>query len=381
MKVSSINQIGVYAFKKPKIARENQTYPQNNSISNIYYTYPDSLNFCGLFKAKKVDFKKAQTFQEAQDFGYNKFWIIKYVGFDDNTVDIMNYINEALVSAQNAHQTTLRMPEFVDLRDLGTSLAKITNRAYSTLFLNSTIYSPDKIDDEIFRLFDAMTDDGVILNSKDGSIINPLLSNEEADEFFKGVSYKLNSDFTALSYDEKIDFYSDLRKIYERTSSLNHFPKYVIIKLLEAGCWGEIKEDKIKSFEQSFMADKERSNFKQLFEFLESEGKAKTDFVLDLSKFNTIYHELGHLQSNRFDHCPAIYNYRNPKDYIPGLVDWLSDKEKMRAAFKVSPYACSGIGEFIAESYAWLLQGKELPKEALFLYNKLHGPKVQLRRD
>ena len=55
------------------------------------------------------------------------------------------------------------------------------------------------------------------------------------------------------------------------------------------------------------------------------------------------------------------------------------DKENLKTAFSVSPYACYGKNEFFAECYSMLLQGRKLPPKAQELYKKIKAPKVYLK--
>ena len=76
---------------------------------------------------------------------------------------------------------------------------------------------------------------------------------------------------------------------------------------------------------------------------------------------------------------PSAGEFGGYEGYSKEMKEWVNDKKALKAAFEVSPYACYGVPEFIAEAYAWLLEGKELPQEARDLYKRLNGPKVVLR--
>ena len=62
------------------------------------------------------------------------------------------------------------------------------------------------------------------------------------------------------------------------------------------------------------------------------------------------------------------------KKQYPDLYEFLTNKEKHNTALKVSSYASTGIGEFIAEVYAGLIQGKKYSNEVINLYKKYNGP-------
>ena len=49
-------------------------------------------------------------------------------------------------------------------------------------------------------------------------------------------------------------------------------------------------------------------------------------------------------------------------EVFPAIIN--STFSSSKTAFEISPYACMGVPEFIAEAYSWLIEGKELPQEA-----------------
>ena len=85
------------------------------------------------------------------------------------------------------------------------------------------------------------------------------------------------------------------------------------------------------------------------------------------------------MQSLELFYQPDVGEFSSWEKYPKNLKEWLNNKDDLKAAFSVSPYACWGRGEFVAECYSWLLEGKKLPLKAQELYKKLDGPKVILR--
>lgn len=126
----------------------------------------------------------------------------------------------------------------------------------------------------------------------------------------------------------------------------------------------------------------------KLFNIVKYTGKytgEKVDFsplkltIRDFDKttpFSTIYHEMGHLQDMK-PRCNATqkYDYDYSK-YPQELKDWVDNEENIRIANKVSAYSTHGPGEFIAETFAKLIEGRKLSQEVMDLYRKLEGPAV-----
>ena len=62
------------------------------------------------------------------------------------------------------------------------------------------------------------------------------------------------------------------------------------------------------------------------------------------------------------------------KKQYPDLYEFLTNQEKQQTAGKVSEYAQSGIGEFVAETYKKMISKEKLPEDVLALYKKYNGP-------
>ena len=60
-----------------------------------------------------IDFKKAQTLDEAIKFGKDNLGIEKYSGFEQKDVDIVNWINEGLVNVNNKFKGKAKMPKVI----------------------------------------------------------------------------------------------------------------------------------------------------------------------------------------------------------------------------------------------------------------------------
>ena len=74
---------------------------------------------------------------------------------------------------------------------------------------------------------------------------------------------------------------------------------------------------------------------------------------------------------NLFENNPEKF-----KKWYPELYEFLTNQEIQQTAGKVSWYAQSGIGEFIAETYANMIGGKPVPKDVMALYRKYKGPEL-----
>ena len=73
----------------------------------------------------------------------------------------------------------------------------------------------------------------------------------------------------------------------------------------------------------------------------------------------------------------------NPKKFkrlYPDFYEFVTSKDIQETAGRVSGYAQSGIGEFIAETYAEMIRlkkkGEKLPEDILLLFRKYFGPEI-----
>ena len=72
-----------------------------------------------------------------------------------------------------------------------------------------------------------------------------------------------------------------------------------------------------------------------------------------------------------FDKDPKTF-----KKVFPDLYEFLTNQEHQQTAGKISEYAQTSIGEFIAETYAKMVRGDKIPNDVMKLYEKYNGPKL-----
>ena len=96
----------------------------------ISKTLNSFLKFIGIIPSKKqyqqnIEYKEAETLDEAIKFGQKTFGIKKYEGFDEEDLDIVNWINEGLVKCSNVSKGIIAMPKKVVFEDLDNGQASI----------------------------------------------------------------------------------------------------------------------------------------------------------------------------------------------------------------------------------------------------------------
>ena len=79
----------------------------------------------------------------------------------------------------------------------------------------------------------------------------------------------------------------------------------------------------------------------------------------------TTYGDMGKLFKEKPEKFKKLY---------PDLYEHLTNKEIKATTSKVSLYATTSIGEFVAETYAKMIKGEPIPEDVLKLYKKYNGP-------
>lgn len=97
----------------------------------------------------------------------------------------------------------------------------------------------------------------------------------------------------------------------------------------------------------------------------------------------TIYHELGHC--NHYAICKDYekmgklkeleYNFISDKSITN---EFLNNKTIQETAGKISDYAKESPSEFVAETFAQLIEGKKLSEDVIALYKKYGGPDIKV---
>ena len=323
------------------------------------------------FLKKHIDFTPAKTVDEAIEFGLKTLKIEEYSGFNEGDLDVINWFNEGLVNTSNALKGKIRMPKKIIYSAINddTVAGVITDRKskyFGRFRLNRNVFS--SIDEKLksrLRL-----NDNYFKRVK----VNGNVFDVACDEPQRLLEAFKNGNAT---YNEKIQLYEYAKTMYDLRDNIFESPIFVIKNLIKKYDI-DLKELCDISFEELYY----KSNGVQADVLAEIHNhifdKTGKNPVIDLyqrSSFNTIYHEMGHIQ-DIIPRADAIYKFNDGIDYPQDLVKWLNDKKNIQIARSVSVYCEDGPGEFIAEAFATILDGNKLNDEAINLYQSLLGPKI-----
>ncbi len=325
--------------------------------------------------AKEIKFKPAQTVEEAIDFGRKHFGIKKYQGFENKDLNVLNWINEGFVNTSNKMGGKLRMPKSVCYTDdfAEDSIAGvITQKGHPLdgLFgINKNFF--ENIDKQILERLQIVKDKGILTDKRyiDKNYLKNLINQVE--------KYKQGE---TVSFNDKVKFYESLTEALNVLQAPFTSPLNSIKAILQntnatqylktKGILTDIdKIQKLSTKEQKALFIKMITDGEIPVVFGEGAGK-------NISPFSTIYHEMGHIQ-DMTPRCLTIdkYNFDYSK-YPNELKAWVNNQENMQTANRVSGYASHGPGEFVAETFAKMINGNKLPDDVIALYKKLNGPFV-----
>ena len=398
--------------------------------------------------AEHIEFKPAQTLEEAIKFGQENLGIKSYNNFSENDLSAINWLNEGFVNVSNRMKGKLRMPKQILFTDdqniLGehslagvisdSNLPQELKKYFGSFFLNKKFFSApieavnndfqkalkhgyfEKTEDgkiKVNSLFAPETGDMLIDIIKDCQreksfnsavrvsvaienmrnainaytknpleVIQSLFKDEKNTSMFKeaGINTSLN-DIKNLSLKEQIEIRKTMTALLREQNEASYVNNLIVSdkqyaeKLVEKGFLDKvetIKEIEPKKLTEIIKYTEEYTGKKENFYPIE----LYIDELDKSSPFATIYHEMGHLQDMKPRCLTTVkYNYDYSK-YSQELKDWVDNDDNIRIASKVSGYSTSGPGEFIAETFAKLIEGRKVSKEVIDLYRKLGGPEL-----
>lgn len=277
--------------------------------------------------AEHIEFKPATTIEEAKKFAKDKLGV-HYNDIED--VGALNFFNEWLTGVHNKCKRINKSsyPKFItnNKKTLGTG--------------------------EVF----AIVDEPIKFNGKEGYLMEinmPMFSNFKVaiDEMLEGataIQKDINGKYNIVDKTYQTEAFADFIERINNISSKTTFKEKV--KLI----------NDMKSFSDGCIVNGQ------------IKGRNYSDFYL-------LNHELGHLR-----HQECVKNYNSMKKVeefetqgqpVSDITnEFVSNKQIQQTARKVSDYATESPLEFVAETFAQLMEGKTFSDDVMALYQKYGGP-------
>lgn len=322
--------------------------------------------------AEKIEFKSAGSIDEAKAFATKHLGIKHY---DVDNLEVANLVNEGLVNLNNFVKGKAKMPKAVSYLDIdGKALALMTHS--DKLCLNKLyLGNLDKVLSEQIQI---ATDIGLFNKMEDGSYRALNLYNTEdfqklLDKFVK------TKDCT---FGDKIELYQNMKTMGDIAHSVETNPGLTLKKIFNDEKIAErIKglkyQGKPLNLQEILSMDKE----KQIGILVDICRLREISFVRDATKFDSIYHELGHLQHRecckkfKMLDKPDVYK-RNGIEVPADVKEFINNEQIQNTAAEVSEYAQSSPLEFVAEAYMQKINGRKHGDAVNALYQKYEGPTV-----
>ena len=363
---------------------------------------------------EKIEFKAAKTIEEAKKFTRE---ILGIKNIDDNfTLEALNYANKSIVDVSNVNKGKLYMPSALKYKQMEDDTlayvnASIHNADFGELAINKKFFNEEYLDKYLKEQY-YFKNGGKKLFIKDKNIGNYVCNGTMnsltpyLEEPITPILDKYYANPNSLSFYEKLTLKATMKNIQRHLDfklSQNHYFNE---------CKKIAKENNIElPFEEwnGKKTVKEREKFlKEMFAKLNENGiRLKIDINKGIPE-STIYHEMGHLQdfgknlkdidlkqletqnpnliNNRwggieYEDCLKLWDKDKNlfKKTYPDLYEFLTNEKTQETAGRISSYAQSGIGEYIAEVYSKMIEkklygGKALSDEVTALYKKHNGP-------
>ena len=410
--------IGAVCFAKHQSGKLTKLYNEKMQLVNL---------------AEKIDFKEAKTVEEGIKFAKD---VLKIGEVDSNfTLDAINYANRGLVDVSNANKGKLFVPKkmhFVDAKDEYSACVIQTIDApnFGELYINSRNFDNKNLDEWLKGSL-GLNEKEVAETAKKTTDTNKKQFTYfvQPDNHTKDLLSRYRKDTNSLTVTEKRELKQTLINASEiRDAHVKRAPLTTLNiwknDLTKAGIKVDVEEFKKLSTEKQ--AEQLNELLSQLHEKIGKNLGVPVPFV---TARKTIYHEMGHLQdfaknlkeldlkhwkfswseawkeadknvkeghlfknnhSAEIDHVDNRWGgltysgykelfEKNPakfKKRYPDLYEFLTNQEYQQTAGKVSEYAQTSIGEFIAETYAKMVRGDKIPNDVMKLYEKYNGPKL-----
>ena len=377
---------------------------------------------------KHIDFKEAKTVEEGIKFAKD---VLKIGEVDSNfTLEAINYANKGLVEVSNANKGHLFMPKKMVFKKTGRALAYVENDVkasnFAELGINSDYFNDKFVNEKLNNVL-TLDNGKKLFEFIDGSKVKTYAFKKS------GIRMGLSDETKALlkkfyNNPEQLNIVEKRKLLFSMQSSMDELRGQLYrFPLSSIKQYKTLFEKNLKiNIDIESLAKK---TTKEQSEVLEAYALKMANIHQPLGKEiklispeNQIYHEMGHLQDfaknlkeldlqywqvpsfkevyrtakegkrfniplnpvgNRwggltYDGYKELLE-KNPtkfKKRYPDLYEHLTNQEIRQTAGKVSWYAPTSIGEFIAEVYAKMVRGDKIPDDVMELYKKYNGPTI-----
>lgn len=277
---------------------------------------------------KHIDFKEAKTIEEAQKFAKDKLGVMYH---DIHDLEVINFINEWITKVHNKCS-------IIDKTSYPKFVASSNEKQITAPFLMTSSVKANKnfeghilgVNMKTFNNFDeflnsVICDGSIITKNKNGKFI--IVDNAYKTDFVNDVINRMNNYNTKTTFKDKLQLICDIQGISD----------------------GEVINGKLQEKVTSI--------------------------------YHNLNHELGHLRhqysAKNYEAMKKVDEFKANNLPVSDITkEFLNTPTIQETAGKVSVYAQESPLEFVAETFADLIEGKTIPEDVMALYKKYNGPMI-----
>ena len=397
--------IFAFAFSKHQSIKLNKLYDEKLVLSNL---------------PEKIEFKPAKTLEEGIKFSKDVLGI-KEVS-KDFTLESINWANEGLVNVSNAYKGKVFMPRNMHYSSkiLGdTAIAAVVRdvklKNFGDLIINPKFFDEKFLNETIRKMYP--TSSGKYSNTEE--LLEVVINKEDLK-----LLEKFEKNPKSVTTMEKRQLWQNGRLGINRIDALQNECPLELIKILNKELAKNGKQTvNIEEISNKPLKEIRTKAEEMLKEYKKIKGNPFFIYSEQINPFRTIYHEMGHLQDyalnlKKLDIMQYEFNpkklwqeireatkrgekYKDRtgveeldnrwgtkkifkklldkdpqkcKKLYPDAYEFMTNEKIQQTAGEVSLYAQTGIGEFVAEVHAGLIDGKHFSDNVINLYKKYNGP-------
>lgn len=391
------------AFAKHQSIKLNKLYQEKLVLSNL---------------PEKIDFKPAKTVEEGIKFSKEVLGI-KEVS-KDFTLESINWANKGLVDVSNAYKGKVFMPrnmhydsKILEDNTIAGVVRNVELKSFGDLVINSKFFDEKFLNERIKEIYTEF-------EGKNSEQLLKLKINKEDLRLWEKFKKNPNS----ISTMEKRRLWQNGRLGNDRFGAYTSNSPMELIRMVNKELVKKGKKSvNLEEISKKSLKEIQYISDDILKEYKKVTGKPFEIYSQQANPFRTIYHEMGHLQDyalnlQKLDIMQYEFNPRevwrqvreaakrgekyedrigveelenrwgvrrkfeklmkkSPEKFkkrYPDAYEFLNNEKIQQTAGEVSLYAQTGIGEFVAEVHAGLIDGKKFSDEVMALYKKYNGP-------
>lgn len=334
--------------------------------------------------ARNIEFKPASTIEEAAKFAKKNWKIQEY---EVTNIDVANWLNKYMTIISNKMKGVLAFPKYIAYETSeNKNLIASMNSQTEKLYLNKNYF--ENIDKQLSDIITTQKAKYYIVHSENEPskfIFRKIFINDKMPEINNLLNKYLtsNQDLTLI---DKIELLDACESINNKTISWQIAPFNTLNQILKNETVISILKNKSIETDINKISQMDTKEQAKLL------NKIFNLFKIDAFTFETplgssgsdLFHEFGHLQHyQNFKDKSEFFKLAKPEEcekilgkISPESKEFKESKEKQQIAARVSIYATYSPLEFVAETYAKLINNNTFTDDIMKLYEAYKGPKV-----